>query len=868
MPVNSSRRVELVGFPTIHQKLLKNQLSPHFEICAYDSLADISIKSDESSVIVVLQQGFGSQIRDQLIALRTQRFVWSPVIILQSKRSVADDSSEWSIWYRDFPPDITEMTSTIDLVHFLTLERRNEIVRSSILQMHTDLSFLRAGSYQSTDDDVMIRKEIREIDLLIGKECALNNILEFINLIASLRNAAELPSIDQNMIADLRTSVVQAETIARENEASVKLRSRLHQFSNSLRYSEWVCATSSERTIRIAETAHSMPRDLAEILMPGATAFLDKLECLIEQLKDTNGISIQELLLQSSDLFNAFNKTVATVRSGDGCVDDLDIKRIILIEDDKRWHLQIRLVLQEVAPGMEIIDVYDYHSARNILCNYTDGTLVILDLGLPIGPSTEADVMVDLDAGLKLMRKCEQSGSRTRFLVLTAAQNYSQAVRDSLTMGVQPSDYIQKDPLTWEQQLRSRLQIALSRKKFNLSNVDVFRCTARLIRVNGIEILLERKPYVVLEYLALHARVWCTIDQMRSNLTQPGDRDITPCMSKEQLLQLDNGARITPYAMLTPKHIQDYVYDIRQRIDEAFTNSGVHSDVPDIISYNADLNSYRLLANVQICDKLEDLIKADIPKRILVVEDHPDWSKNISSQLASLSFEVRTANTLRQFEETTRDWIPDIVTLDLQIPVDDRELSEHEAHERNGLKVLKTLKDRYPEIRIVVLTSIAWNDSVMLGILRNGVIVDDYLDKKWDNAIERLTQSIWRLSLEVQHGSRIPTSFNLGTVTSVSLQTDNKNTIKLGGIEVTLSDLPARVFRMLAASPNAPVDRDTIVDELWATEDLSDTYEDNLNTIIRRLRTEITKKTDDHIDGKKLVRSADGVYWLHGVVTT
>lgn len=859
----------MVGFSPVHQELLRAQLSSRFDLgVGCDSLANITKFSDASSVIVVLQQGFGNHTKDEVIALRTQSYVWNPVVILESKSSRADDSVEWSIWHHGFPPNIEELISLIGSAFPLSQDRRNEVVSSGILQMHSDLSFLRAGNYNSGNDDAAIRNEICELGLLIAQDGTVLELSDVRVLVERLQSAMELPIIDQRTLADLRTSVVRTETIAREYNASAGLRSRLHQFSNSLRYAEWACSTCSERTSRLVDAADIIPRDIAELVMPGAKAILDNLKCLIKPLKDNcNDKGALEFLSQSSCMLAALDAAVVRVRPDVCCADESAVKQIVIVEDDMRWQAQIRSVLNEIACGIDVVATDNYTSATHILESCPEGTLALVDLGLPASKVAGKDNTIDLDAGLKLMRQYERSGhGKVRFIVLTAAQNYACAVRECLSMGVQPADYIQKDPQTWEQQLRSRVQIALAQKKHSLPIVDVFRCTARLVRVDGVEVILERKPYVVLEYLATRPRAWSSVTQMRSDLTQPGDHDITPPMSKEQLVQLDQGARITPFDILTPKHIHDYVYDLRKRVAKAFADSGLRLDTPDIVSYNADLDAYRLQASSRVFDDLTDLVPTSMPKRVLVVEDHPDWKNNVASQLASLSFETKTTSTLRQFEKTIAEWVPEIVTLDLQIPLDERELAEHKAHEHNGIKVMRILRDMYPEVRIVVLTSIAWNDSIMLGMLRDGVTIDDYLDKKWDNAIDRLIQSVWRLSVEIQHSSRIPANHNVETVTNVTLRPDDERIVLISGHTVTLGESPARVFRMLAESPNTPVDRDRIVDAIWDSDDLSDTFEDSLNTTISRLRKEITRQTDGVVDGRQLIRSADGVYWLHGVV--
>ena len=265
-------------------------------------------------------------------------------------------------------------------------------------------------------------------------------------------------------------------------------------------------------------------------------------------------------------------------------------------------------------------------------------------------------------------------------------------------------------------------------------------------------------------------------------------------------------------------------------------------------------------------DSFADIAKNPPGYKVLVVEDHPQWSEIMVSKLSALGFDVKQAVCVEQFQEIIREWVPDVVTLDIQLPFSMQEYEQRYAHEKNGMLIMRNISSSYPEVRVAVMTSIAWNDAVMIEMLRHGVAIHDYIDKKWDNAIDRLSTSVWRLSVEMQRGSRIPQCQEVEDLVTVSLPDGNDSVVRISDHQVSLSRGPALVFRMLVKSANTPVDRDAIVDALWSAEDLSDTYEDNLNTIIRRLRKEITEQTSGRIDGKRLVRSADGVYWIHGVI--
>ena len=207
-----------------------------------------------------------------------------------------------------------------------------------------------------------------------------------------------------------------------------------------------------------------------------------------------------------------------------------------------------------------------------------------------------------------------------------------------------------------------------------------------------------------------------------------------------------------------------------------------------------------------------------------------------------------------------------MVTLDLQLPRNEQELRNKIADEEHGMAVLRLIKSRNPGTPVAVLTSVAWKDSLMLEFLREGISIYDYIDKHWDDALDRLRLSMWRLSTQIERGSVIAAGKSVGPLHRVALSEDDPGCVNIDGSEIRLSPNSMKVLVPLVRSPNAPVDRDALVDSLWEPEQLSDTFEDNLNTIVTRLRREITEGSGGVIQGKDIIRSTDGAYWLHGMV--
>ncbi len=865
--IGNRKNLLIVGFADIHARLLARAFASDFEVQVLDGTLDQpQQESPPNSVIIADERGSQSDFRNAVIRLRTQQYVWSPIIALGSHRAPQSDSDDWAIQYDGFPPDISHLRQLIDSAKPVSLDRRDEIIRAALICLWQDIAYLSSASQGlGAVDNVDVRKTLASISASVKADPIAVECDTIKGFAEAAGMALDLPGLDSRTSGELRDMVVQAETAAREIDAPSMLRGLLHKLSNTLRFSEWSDLALRELAERMHRIVCCIPLDSVESVLPGSSRVL-------LGLRDGDGPPADPHTLchwaqEHRAKLTALAEMIASLRAEDCCRARGYIQRIAIIEDDANWSSQIRAVVTMVAPGTEVIHAETYEDAERLLAKFSSGTLALIDLGLPRDRKAQIHSDIDLSAGLELIRRHSGKEGSISFMVLTAAQNYAEAVRNSMCAGVQAEDYIQKDPKTWEQQLRSRLEIRLrSDERPALSKVDVFRCTSRLVRVNGVEICLNRKPFVLLDYLASHSRSWCNVDEMRKDLTQPGSSDITPPMSKEQLRMLDEGERFTPYDLLTPKHIQDYVYDMRTAVAEAFRAAGRSSSAPDIIAYSPELEAYRLQAVVNTYDELEKAQQSRHRPRALVVEDHPLWSSSIVARLAALSFEVRHVQCVEQFDATVNGWVPDVVTLDLQLPKDEIDLAQEKAHESNGVRIMRTLSRDFPEVRVAVMTSVAWDDSLMLEVLKEGVLIHDYIDKKWDNALDRLVNSVWRLVLEVERGSTIPPGEHPGQIVVVSLSNAGSGIVRINDVEIALTNAPAQVFARLASSANAPVDRDSLVDMLWRAEELSDTFEDNLNAIVARLRKEITEKTDGMVDGKTLVRSADGVYWLHGVV--
>lgn len=112
-------------------------------------------------------------------------------------------------------------------------------------------------------------------------------------------------------------------------------------------------------------------------------------------------------------------------------------------------------------------------------------------------------------------------------------------------------------------------------------------------------------------------------------------------------------------------------------------------------------------------------------EKVLLVDDEGEFLEALSQRMTSRGMEVTTTTSAREAIKKVEEGSFDAVILDLMMP------------EMDGLEVLQTLKQKKPEIQVILLTG---HGSVAKGIEAMKLGAMDFLEKPAD--IKELTEKI------------------------------------------------------------------------------------------------------------------------------
>lgn len=103
-------------------------------------------------------------------------------------------------------------------------------------------------------------------------------------------------------------------------------------------------------------------------------------------------------------------------------------------------------------------------------------------------------------------------------------------------------------------------------------------------------------------------------------------------------------------------------------------------------------------------------------KKILVVDDDPDYLFQLSIALQDMGFEVTTSTTQKEAEDIIEKFKPDLAILDLMMENQD-----------TGFILCHIIKNRYPDVPIIIASAVTAETGLLFD-------VDSEENKQWIKA--------------------------------------------------------------------------------------------------------------------------------------
>jgi two-component system, OmpR family, response regulator len=184
------------------------------------------------------------------------------------------------------------------------------------------------------------------------------------------------------------------------------------------------------------------------------------------------------------------------------------------------------------------------------------------------------------------------------------------------------------------------------------------------------------------------------------------------------------------------------------------------------------------------------------PVRVLVVDDEDDLTDVLAAALRSEGFAAQTAADGAQALQTADDFLPDAVILDWMLP------------DTDGLRVLRALRERSPEVCVLFLTARDAVEDRIAGITAGG---DDYVTKPFslEEVLARLRGLLRRAGMTRQGGEDRLVFADL-------VMDEDAREVSRAGAPVDLSRTEFELLRFLMRNPRRVLSKEQILDRVWS----------------------------------------------------
>ncbi|MBS1819428.1 MAG: response regulator transcription factor [Acidobacteria bacterium] len=202
-------------------------------------------------------------------------------------------------------------------------------------------------------------------------------------------------------------------------------------------------------------------------------------------------------------------------------------------------------------------------------------------------------------------------------------------------------------------------------------------------------------------------------------------------------------------------------------------------------------------------------------KRVLVVEDDPVLTRVLRDNLTFEGFEVESVSDGSHAQSVARDFGPDLVLLDVNLPG------------QSGFDLCQAWRER-SQVPIILLTAMGQKSDKVRGLQLGA---DDYVTKPFE-----LEELLARIHAVLRRARPFTTKLVLGDVT-VDF---GARTAVRGTTELELTHRDFEILQYLAARPHTIVSRDELLRAVWGYHETVATRA--VDHAIGRLRKKIEEK--------------------------
>ena len=201
--------------------------------------------------------------------------------------------------------------------------------------------------------------------------------------------------------------------------------------------------------------------------------------------------------------------------------------------------------------------------------------------------------------------------------------------------------------------------------------------------------------------------------------------------------------------------------------------------------------------------------------RIFLVEDDPIIAETVQRHLMSWGWQVKTAEDYASVMEDFIAFDPQLVLLDIGLPV------------YNGYHWCGEIR-KVSRVPVIFLSSASDNMNVVLAMHMGG---DDFISKPFDLAV--LTAKVQALLRRTYEFSREQPDLSLGG----GVLRLNEGVFVKGDTRLELTRNEFRILEMLLENRGRIVSRDALMERLWSTDSFVD--ENTLSVNVNRLRKKL-----------------------------